>query len=100
MLRSSFQPGSGKEWQQDYAMADLDDPRYAFVPRSLPPECKAFFCAHVPPEKATHLLLWTTNHPYLQQAGNPKPNPNPNLHPNHHPNPNHHRWSQCWEGRS
>lgn len=63
VLRSSFAVASEIGY---YAIADLDDTRYAFVPAKLPPQCKGFYCAHSE-NHATHVLVWPEDHPVLLQ---------------------------------
>lgn len=68
LLRTRLTKNKGREWQAKYAIADLDDPRYVFVPSSSPPQCKVFYAAHTRGESGSHVLLWMTNHPVLVQV--------------------------------
>ena len=68
LLRTRLATNKGREWQAKYAIADLDDPRYVFVPSCSPPQCKVFYAAHTRGESGSHVLLWMTNHPVLVQV--------------------------------
>ena len=64
VLRKSYKHPSPNSWRADFAILDMDDPDYAFVPTHNPPECRLFYIQHVR-EDYTHLLLWHDSHPYL-----------------------------------
>ena len=64
LLRNRLSKNKGREWQRKYAITDLDDPCYVFVPSS-PPQCKVFYAAHTKGKSSSHVLLWITNHPVL-----------------------------------
>ena len=68
LLRSRLTKNKGRHWQLKYAIADLDNTRYVFVPQTSPPECKVFMVAHASGEAGTHVLLWVVDHPVLVQV--------------------------------